>query len=143
MCIARAAHRRCKDEAREAFELLKCFRNDVSAQEKEAKKPVEVPNPLLPPTPMRFRQVRSSPEGRADEEGGRTWSSSRPLSAPKGSKKPATPANYRFGSEPSLAELQERLDEALKEEERLHERLRELEHQLAQACGSEGEEHES
>lgn len=62
-----------------------------------------------------------------------------------------SPGNYRFGTpEPSLSVLQERLLEAIQEanpserlelaqEEILRERLRELEHQLAQACGTEGE----
>ena len=51
-------------------------------------------------------------------------------------------ASYRFGTpEPSLDILEQQLQEVSEEEEQLREELRELEHELAQACGADGEDY--
>lgn len=51
-------------------------------------------------------------------------------------------AGYRFGSpEPSLEVLQQRLQEVTEEEERLRTQLKDLEHQLAETCGADGEDY--
>eukprot|EP00913_Durusdinium_trenchii_P025167 g23626.t1 len=51
-------------------------------------------------------------------------------------------AGYRFGSpEPSLEVLQQRLQESEVQEERLRTQLKDLEHQLAETCGADGEDY--
>lgn len=52
--------------------------------------------------------------------------------------------SYRFGvpeSEPTLDVLEEQLAEVMEEEELLRAKLKDVEHQLAQACGADGEDY--